>query len=68
MAVPFKREKIKTGKMNVHTDVITGWLPQGSPLGDTVEHEILLRTALLSTTENGEGSRNGKCQPARQVP
>lgn len=46
--------------MNVYGDV-TGWLPQGSSLGYEVGHAILLRTALLSTSENGEGSRNGKC-------
>lgn len=54
--------------MNVHGgDVVIGWLPQGSHLGDEAEHAILLRTTLLSTSENGEGGRNGKCQAAMQV-
>ena len=43
---------------------------QGSWLQDEVEHTILLRTALLGTSENGEGSRIGQERfgAAMQVP
>lgn len=46
--------------MNVHGVGVTNWLPWGRRLTDEVDHEILLTTVLLLTSENRQGSRNGE--------